>query len=94
MPHSLSAAKRARQNVRRRTQNRALIRRIRTAQRRFREALEAGDLDTAEERFRAAQRLFHRAAANGPIHRNNASRHISRMQRHLHEARRATGAAG
>jgi small subunit ribosomal protein S20 len=94
MPHSLSATKRARQNARRRARNRAIIRRIRTAQRRFREALEAGDLDTAGERFRAAQRLFHRAAANGPIHRNNASRHIGRMQKHLLEARQAAGAAG
>jgi len=94
MPHSLSATKRARQNVRQRTRNRAVLRRIRTAQRRFREAIEAGDLNAADERFRATQRLLHRAAANGPIHRNTASRHISRMQRRLEQARLAAGASG
>jgi small subunit ribosomal protein S20 len=94
MPHSLSATKRARQNVRRRAQNRAVVRRIRTAQRRFREAVDAGDLDTADERFRTAQRLFQRAANNGPIHRNTASRYISRMQRRLQAARQAAGVAG
>ena len=94
MPHSLSATKRARQNVRQRTRNRAVLRRIRTAQRRFREALEAGDVDAAQERFREAQRLLHRAAANGPVHRNTAGRTIGRMQRRLETARQAAGAAG
>jgi len=93
MPHSLSATKRTRQNARRHARNRAIISRIRTAQRHFREALDAGDLDAADQRFRTAQRLLHRAADNGPLHRNAAARHISRMQRRLHEARQAPGAA-
>ncbi len=94
MPQSLSATKRARQNVRRRGRNRTVLRRIRTAQRRFREALETGDLDAAQERFRETQRLLHRAAANGPVHRNTAGRTISRMQQRLETARQAAGAAG
>jgi len=92
MPHSLSATKRVRQNARRRERNRAIMSRIRTAQRRFREALEARDLDAAEARFRAAEGLLHRAASNGPVHRNTAARRIRRMQRRLDEARRADGA--
>jgi len=91
MPHSLSAAKRVRQNARRRARNRGILSRIRTAQRRFREAAEAGDLEVAEARFRAAERLLHRAACNGPIHRNAAARRIRRMQRRLHEARKTGG---
>jgi len=93
MPHSLSAAKRVRQTARRRAQNRALVSRVRTACRRFREALQADDLDAAQARFREAERLLHRAACNGPIHRNTAARRISRLQRRLHEAQEAAGAA-
>ena len=93
MPHSLSATKRIRQNARHHARNRAIIRRIRTARRHFREALAAGDLDAATQRFRTVQRLLHRAADNGPIHQNAAARHISRMQQRLHEARQAAGTA-
>jgi len=94
MPHSLSAKKRVRQNVRRHQRNRAIKSRIRTATRRFRQAVETGDLDTARERFRDAQRLLHRAANNGPIHRHAAARAISRMQKHLSQTEETAGQAG
>jgi len=90
MPHSLSAKKRARQNERRRQHNRTLMSRLRTTQKRFREACEAKDLPTARVRFRTAERLLHRAANNGPIHRNTAARHISRMQKRLSEVERGS----
>ena len=93
MPHSLSAKKRTRQNERRRQRNRAIKRRIRTTQRHFREALNAGDLNAAQAQFRMAERLLHRAAGNGPLHRNTAGRHIRRMQKHLDEAQEAAGPA-
>jgi len=93
MPHSLSATKRTRQNARRRRRNRAILSRIRTAERRFREAVEAGDVGTADERFRTVQRLLHRAASNGPVHRNTAARRIGRMRKRLDAARQSAGAA-
>jgi len=93
MPHSLSAKKRTRQNERRRLRNRAIKSRIRTTERRFREALATGDLNAAREQFRMAERLLHRAADNGPLHRNTAGRHISRMQKRLDEAHEAAGPA-
>jgi len=80
MPHSLSAKKRIRQNERRHEHNRVLKSRLRTARRALLKAFEAGDLGAARERFRACERLMHRAAANGPIHRNTAARLISRLQ--------------
>jgi len=90
MPHSLSAKKRVRQNERRRQQNRTVKSRIRTAQKRFHEACDAKDLSAARDRFRLTERLLHRAANNGPIHRNTAARHISRMTKHLAEAEAAS----
>ncbi len=90
MPHSLSAAKRVRQNARRRARNRAIKSRLHTAGRRFDEAVDAGDVEAARDRFREVQRLLHRAAANGPLHRNTVARTISRMQRALD---RMTGGA-
>jgi len=92
MPHTLSAKKRLRQNLRRRVRNRAIKSRIRTAERRFREALAAADLEAARAAFRRAQKLLLRAANNGPIHRNFAARHISRLQQRLNEAEKKAGA--
>jgi len=83
MPHSLSARKRMRQNVQRRERNRIIKSRIRTARRAFLEAIHAGDLETAGRRLQATQRLLHRAANNGPLHRNLAARQIGRLQKQL-----------
>jgi small subunit ribosomal protein S20 len=91
MPHLPSSKKRLRQNVRRRARNRMILSRLRTARRRFTEAADAGDADRAREAFREAERLFHRAASNGPIHRGFAARNVSRMQRRLNAL---TGTAG
>jgi len=86
MPHSLSARKRMRQNVRRRERNRIIKSRIRTARHAFLKALDDGDLDDADRRLRATQRLLHRAANNGPLHRNLVARQIGRMQQRLNAA--------
>ncbi|MBL7139284.1 MAG: 30S ribosomal protein S20 [Planctomycetes bacterium] len=90
MPHSLSAKKRTRQNLRRRQHNRTTKSRIRTAHKRFLDAVDAKDVSTARDRFCVVERLLHRAANNGPIHRNAAARHISRMQKRLAEAEAAS----
>jgi len=93
MPHSLSAKKRVRQNLRRQQRNRAIKSRIRTTQRRFRQAIEAGDVEAARQGFCTIQGLLHRAANNGPLHRNTAARHIGRLQKRLAEAELAAGQA-
>jgi len=86
MPHSVSARKRMRQNARRHERNRAIKSRLRTARRAFLKAMDAGDLDAARRQLRAAERLLHRAANNGPIHRNTAARTIGRLQQRLNAA--------
>ena len=80
MAHSISAKKRVRQNLRRREANQQIKTRLRTSRRLFQKALEAGDLTAARDRLRSCERLLHRAANNGPIHRNTAGRLIGRMQ--------------
>ena len=83
MPHSLSAKKRVRQNVKRREVNRDVKSRIRTLRRAFAKALEAKDAAAARGRLKDCQQLVHRGAVTGPLHRNAAARIISRMQGRL-----------
>jgi small subunit ribosomal protein S20 len=92
MPHSISAKKRVRQNERRHEHNRMLKSRLRTARRAFLKAVEAGDATAARDRFRACERLMHRAAANGPVHRNTAARIVGRMQVRLVALEKASAA--
>ena len=83
MPHSLSAKKRVRQNVRRRAVNKTVKTRIRSARRAFLKAIETGDAAAAREKLKAVAHLLHRAANRGPFHRNTSARAISRMQTRL-----------
>ena len=80
MPHSLSAKKRVRQSQNRQVHNRTVKSRIRTARRAFLKAVEARDVPVAREHLRKCERLLHRAATKGPIHRNTAARTIGRMK--------------
>jgi small subunit ribosomal protein S20 len=89
MPHSISAKKRVRQIERKTERNRAIKSRLRTVRRAFAKALAAGDAATARDRLQACKRLLHRAANNGPVHRNTAGRIISRMQTHLNSIEKA-----
>ena len=92
MPRSISAKKRVRQNLRRRTRNRVIKTHLRTARRAFLEAVAASNLDEARTRLRACERLLHRAAVNGPLHRKTAGRVIGRLRRRLNAAEHAAGA--
>jgi len=79
MPNTVSAKKRLRQNIARRQRNRSIKRAIRTQCRKVREAVEAGDAETAEVEFRLATKKLDRAGARNIIHRNAAARTKSRL---------------
>ena len=83
MPHSASAKKRQRQNLRNRERNRAVKSEIKTEIRRVLEALSKGDVTTAKEHFRAVTKKADRAAAKKTIHRNRAGRIKSRLSARL-----------
>jgi len=79
MPHSASAKKRHRQNLRDRERNRQVKSTVKTAIRKVLDAVSAGDLEAAREQFRGATKTADKAAAKGTIHRNRASRIKSRL---------------
>lgn len=70
-----------RQNEKRRKRNKKRKSEIRTAIRRFEEALEEGDVEEARERLRIAESKWDRAASKGVVPKNRASRKISRLKR-------------
>ena len=79
MPSNLSAAKRQRQNHKRRLRNRAALSRVRTTIRTLREAV-ADDSVTADQ-MTAATRQLDRAVSKGALERNTAARRKRRLQR-------------
>jgi small subunit ribosomal protein S20 len=79
MANHKSAEKRIRRNGRREEINHARIMRIRTFVKKVEKALESGDKDAATSAFRAAQPEIQRGVVKGVLHRNTASRKISRL---------------
>jgi small subunit ribosomal protein S20 len=78
-----SQIKRIGQNERRRVRNKDVKSQLKTAVRRFREAAEAGDTDTATTQLRTASRLLDKAASKGVIHKNQAANRKSAMAQRL-----------
>lgn len=75
-----SSAKKAVRKIAARTEvNKARRSRMRTFIRKVEEAIASGDQKTANQALKEAQPLIQSAATHGIIHRNNASRKISRL---------------
>jgi len=75
-----TSAKKATRKIARRTEiNRARVSRVRTFLRKVEEAIASGDKKAAADAFQAAQPELMRAAGHGVLHRNTASRKISRL---------------
>jgi small subunit ribosomal protein S20 len=68
-----SQIKRNRTNERARLRNKAVKSSLKTATRRFREAVDAGDTAAAAERAKEATRALDKAASKGVIHKNQAA---------------------
>ena len=89
MPNTKSAKKRLRQNEARRAQNRSERSTLRSQIRKVREAVTAGQIDTAEQEFRTAAKYLDRAGARSLIHKNAASRTKSRLQKLIKSAKQS-----
>jgi small subunit ribosomal protein S20 len=75
-----SSAKKAVRKIERRTAvNRARRSQMRTYVRKVEEALASGNADAAKAALADAEPLMMRAAQKGIVHKNNASRKISRL---------------
>lgn len=83
MANTKSAKKRLRQTERRTAVNRARTSRVRTYIRRVEEAIESGDKSAADAAFQAVQPELMRSAQHSIMHRNTASRKISRLARRI-----------
>jgi small subunit ribosomal protein S20 len=59
---------------------------VKTSIRRFEEALDSGDQETARARLLAAIRQIDKAADRGIVHKNNAARKKSRLTRLLNRS--------
>ena len=86
MANSPQAIKRIRQNERRRAHNRSARTALRSAIKKLRAAVEAGDKDAAEAQLPIAISLLDKTASKGVIHRNKAARTKSRLVRAVRSA--------
>jgi len=85
-----SAEKRHRQNEKRRVRNHALKSQLRTLVKRVLTAVEKKDASAAETELRVAARALDKAVTKGVLHRNNASRRLSRLTLRLNSLRQAS----
>ena len=76
---SLSVLKRARQNEKRNQRNRAVVSKVKTYTKKVDEALKTGDEGQVGQALRDAEKVIRSAASKGVLHRNTASRKISRL---------------
>lgn len=91
MANIKSAIKRIKVAERRRLHNAAIKSRVRTAIRRFNEALSKGEADVVKETLAKAFSVIDKAAAKGVLHKNNAARKKAQLSRKL---AKASGQAG
>lgn len=83
MAHHLSAKKRIRRNEKRRVINHARISRVRTFVKRVESAIALGNQDAAKDALKLAQPEMHRGVSRGVLHKNTASRKISRLSKRI-----------
>ncbi|MBE2203405.1 MAG: 30S ribosomal protein S20 [Chthoniobacterales bacterium] len=83
MANTKSAAKSARQNVRRREINAGVITGLKTGRRKFRTAVSEGKTEAARAEFVKLTSALDKAAKRGIIHGNVADRQKSRLTKAL-----------
>ena len=83
MANIKSQIKRVKTNEKRRMRNKSVRSSVRTAVRKFREAVEAGNTEEAAALQRAAARALDKAASKGVIHKNQAANRKSAMAKRV-----------
>ena len=81
MANIKSQIKRNKQNEKRHERNKSVKTGLKTAVRKFREAVDAGDKDTATELGRDAAKKLDKAASKGVIHKNQAANRKSSIMK-------------
>ncbi|MFP4475340.1 MAG: 30S ribosomal protein S20 [Desulfatibacillaceae bacterium] len=83
MANHKSAIKRARQNQVRNLRNRSVRTRIKNVVKQVRQAVDENSPEKAKEALHVATRVIDKGASKGVIHRNTASRKISRLAKQV-----------
>jgi small subunit ribosomal protein S20 len=83
MANTSSAKKITRKNLRRTAVNQARRSRMRVSVRKVEEAIAGGDATAAQAALRAAEPQLMRAARRGVLHKNTASRKVSRLTKQI-----------
>ena len=84
-----SQIKRIRTNEKARLRNKAVKSELKTYVRRVREAIAAGDKDTATTELRVASRKLDKAVSKGVIHKNQAANRKSAIAKRLADLQQA-----
>ncbi len=79
MPNHKSALKRMRQNEKRRLRNKAYKTRVKNVIKKVKFFVEKKDIENATKSLSEAISLIQKVAGKGIIHKNNASRKISKL---------------
>ncbi len=74
-----SAIKAARQSLKRQERNRSVLRRVKTYMKKVHGAIQEKNSEGAKTSLREATSELHKAVTKGTLHRNTASRWISRL---------------
>ena len=83
MANTVSAEKRNRQAQKRRARNVQVRTGVKSAVKKAREALAGGDAGAARLAFQSAAKTLEKARSKGVVHKNAASRKISRLAKAL-----------
>ena len=91
MAQSLQAKKRARQNAKRRTINRARKSQTKTQIKRFEASVEKGDIEAAGEQLKLVTQKLDKTAATSTMHKKTAARKKSRLTKRLNALKAKKG---
>jgi small subunit ribosomal protein S20 len=89
---NLSALKRTRQALKRNIRNKAVRTTIKTQIKKVESAIASGNKEDAGSALKEAIKALHKAASRGVIHKNNASRKISKLTRKVNALSKAEAA--
>jgi small subunit ribosomal protein S20 len=81
--HSLQAKKRAKQNTKRKTINRARKSQVKTQIKHFEAATSSGDAEAASEQYRLVVKKLDKTASTSTMHKRTAARKKSRLAKQL-----------
>ena len=89
MANIKSQIKRIKQNEKAHQRNKSVKSALRTNVRKFREAVEAGNVEEASAQLRVASRQLDKAVSKGVIHKNQAANRKSAIAKRLAELQEA-----